>query len=135
MESLQFLEQNRITNCNLDIIYVNTEFEINIASSEDIYQLGEEISDSSMVAFSSMKALTERNTHLKMKIPELTATVSDKIIQINIQYFIDVYALLIFFSLVHRNTSSSIWYFLWTKTSCYGCWIYRSSWYCKKETS
>lgn len=59
-----------------DIIFVTTEFEVKIASSLDIFELGEEISDSTMVAFSNMKLFSNtKDSHLKLKLPELTATV------------------------------------------------------------
>eukprot|EP00012_Vannella_robusta_P008163 CAMPEP_0206192598 /NCGR_PEP_ID=MMETSP0166-20121206/6056_1 /ASSEMBLY_ACC=CAM_ASM_000260 /TAXON_ID=95228 /ORGANISM="Vannella robusta, Strain DIVA3 518/3/11/1/6" /LENGTH=821 /DNA_ID=CAMNT_0053609129 /DNA_START=92 /DNA_END=2558 /DNA_ORIENTATION=- len=60
-----------------DIVYVTTDFEVKIASSADIYEMGEEIADSSMVAFNRMKLFSSsKDNHLKLKLPDLTATYS-----------------------------------------------------------
>ena len=56
------------------MVFVTTEFEVKLASSADIYQLGEEIGDNSIVSFSNMK-MFKGSSHLKLKVPELTATV------------------------------------------------------------
>lgn len=59
-----------------DIIYLTTDYELKISSSDDIYELGEEIADSSMVTFSNIKMFAGKDNHLKLKIPELTSTYS-----------------------------------------------------------